>query len=104
LRRSSRAVGANIAEAWGKRAYEKHFVSKLTDADAEQYETQHWLEVAQDCGYISKKDLDSILMLCEEIVRILGGMIARADSFCNLNIMREAPDDYFIFDDEYFTA
>jgi four helix bundle protein len=41
LRRSSRAVGTNIAEAWGKRAYEKHFVSKLADADAEQYETQH---------------------------------------------------------------
>ncbi len=41
IRRSSRSVGANIAEAWAKRRYEKHFVSKLTDADGEQQETQH---------------------------------------------------------------
>ncbi|MCL4179396.1 MAG: four helix bundle protein [Verrucomicrobia bacterium] len=43
IRRSARSVGAQIAEAWGKRRYEKHFVSKLTDADAEQMETQHWV-------------------------------------------------------------
>src|SRR5688572_22090803 len=43
IRRSSRSVGAQIAEAWGKRRYEKHFVSKLTDADGEQLETQHWI-------------------------------------------------------------
>ena len=54
IRRSSRSIGAQIAEAWGKRRYEKHFVSKLTDADAEQLETQHWLETAADCGYISR--------------------------------------------------
>ena len=41
FRRAIRSVGANIAEAWGKRRYEKHFVSKLTDADAERLETQH---------------------------------------------------------------
>lgn len=41
IRRSSRSVGAQIAEAWAKRRYEKHFVSKLTDADGEQQETQH---------------------------------------------------------------
>tara|TARA_B100001013_G_scaffold291876_1_gene191843 strand:+ start:634 stop:834 length:201 start_codon:yes stop_codon:yes gene_type:complete len=40
-------------EAWGKRRYEKYFVSKLTDADAEQYETQHWIETAVDSGYIN---------------------------------------------------
>jgi four helix bundle protein len=44
VRRSSRSVGARIAEAWAKRRYEKHFVSKLTDADGEQQETQHWIE------------------------------------------------------------
>ena len=48
IRRSSRSVGAQIAEAWAKRKYERHFVSKLTDADGEQLETQHWLEVAFD--------------------------------------------------------
>ena len=41
IRRSSRSVGAQIAEAWAKRLYPKHFVSKLTDADGEQLETQH---------------------------------------------------------------
>ena len=42
VRRSSRSIGAQIAEAWAKRKYEKHFVSKLTDSDGEQFETQHW--------------------------------------------------------------
>lgn len=46
VRRSSRSVGAQIAEAWGKRKYEKHFISKLTDSDGEQMETQHWNETA----------------------------------------------------------
>lgn len=53
IRRSARSVGAQVAEAWGKRRYEKHFVSKLTDADAEQMETQHWVGEALGCGYIS---------------------------------------------------
>src|SRR5512136_3154362 len=52
IRRSSRSIGANIAEAWAKRRYEAHFVSKLTDADGEQYETQHWIETALECGYL----------------------------------------------------
>lgn len=45
IRRSSRSVGAQIAEIWGKKRYEMHFIIKLTDANAEQLETQHWLEV-----------------------------------------------------------
>ena len=53
IRRSSRSVGAQIAEAWAKRRYKKHFISKLTDADGEQQETQHWIETALDCGYIT---------------------------------------------------
>src|SRR5688572_10414465 len=53
VRRSSRSVGAQIAEAWAKRKYEKHFVSKLTDSDGEQLETQHWIETALDCLYLS---------------------------------------------------
>jgi four helix bundle protein len=52
VRRSSRSIGAQIAEAWSKRRYEKHFVSKLTDADGEQQETQHWIDLAHDCGYL----------------------------------------------------
>ncbi len=54
IRRSSRSIGGQISEAWGKRRYEKHFVSKLTDADGEQLETQHWLLTALDCEYITK--------------------------------------------------
>ncbi|MEJ7694899.1 four helix bundle protein [Daejeonella sp.] len=50
IRRSSRSVGAQIAESWAKRNYQRHFISKLTDADGEQLETQHWLEVATDCS------------------------------------------------------
>ena len=42
VRRSSRSIGGQIAEAWAKRRYEKHFISKLSDADGEQLETQHW--------------------------------------------------------------
>jgi four helix bundle protein len=82
IRRASRAIGAQIAEAWGKRQYERHFISKLTDADAEQLETQHWGDVAFDCGYL-KQDQHSLLLanLCE-IGRMLHSMIAKATQFC----------------------
>ena len=53
IRRSSRSIGANQAEAWHKRRYRAHFVSKLTDSDGEQAETQHWLDTALECKYIS---------------------------------------------------
>lgn len=96
IRRASRAIGANIAEAWAKRAYEKHFISKLTDADAEQYETQHWLEVTLDCNYASKARIDPLLASCEEIGRIIGGMVNRADMFCQTSVVREPSVDYFV--------
>lgn len=53
IRRSLRAIGAQIAEAWTKRRYEAHFISKLTDADAENQETQHSIEVALNCNYLT---------------------------------------------------
>jgi len=52
LRRSSRSVCANLAEAWRKRRYEASFLSKLSDAEAEGAETQVWLEFAVQCGYL----------------------------------------------------
>jgi four helix bundle protein len=52
IRRSSRSVGANIAEAWAKRRYPAHFLSKLTDSDGELQETLHWLLTARDSGYL----------------------------------------------------
>jgi four helix bundle protein len=82
IRRSSRSVGAQIAEAWGKRKYEKHFISKLTDSDAEQLETQHWIEVAYDCGYISKEIANELLENYFSIGRMLNSMMNKSDSFC----------------------
>jgi four helix bundle protein len=57
IRRSSRSVGANIAEAWAKRRYPAHFISKLTDADAELQETLHWLSRAKEYGYLDQPSL-----------------------------------------------
>src|SRR5437016_8939827 len=53
IRRSSRSVCANLAEAWRKRRYEAHFVSKLSDAESEAEETRVWLDFAKRCGYVS---------------------------------------------------
>ena len=98
IRRSSRSVGAQIAEAWAKRRYEKHFVSKLTDSDGEQQETQHWIETAFDCNYISQEEAGTLLEKCSEIGRLLGGMIAKAEQFCNPSPYqtREEPANYFV--------
>jgi four helix bundle protein len=82
IRRSSRSIGANIAEAWAKRRYEKHFVSKLTDSDGEQMETQHWIETALECGYIDNQTSRTLNQKCLEIGRMLGGMMEKSDMFC----------------------
>ncbi len=96
IRRSSRAVGANIAESWAKRDYEKHFISKLTDADAEQLETQHWLEIAQDCGYINDQQVRALLLQTEEVGRLIGSMISNAHTFCSSKSTREPGPEYFV--------
>ena len=82
IRRASRAIGGQIAEAWGKRRYERHFVSKLTDADAEQLETQHWIETAFECNYVGEDQKGQALALLSEVGRMLNSMIAKADQFC----------------------
>ena len=83
MRRSSRSAAAQIAEAWAKRRYEKHFISKLTDADGEQLETQHWIETALDCSYISNEDASSLLQKYASVGKMLYSMINKADTFCN---------------------
>lgn len=98
IRRSSRAIGANIAEAWAKRRYEKHFISKLTDADGEQMETQHWIETARECGYINQSQASALLAQCKEIGQMLGGMIERADSFWDHSSLHESTAEYFTDD------
>ncbi|CAD5268143.1 MULTISPECIES: four helix bundle protein [unclassified Imperialibacter] len=82
IRRSSRSVGAQIAEAWGKRRYEKHFVSKLTDADAEQLETQHWIEVALNCLYISVDERNTRIEQRNYIGKMIYSMTAKSKMFC----------------------
>jgi four helix bundle protein len=81
IRRSSRSIGAQIAEAWGKRRYPKHFVRKLSDADGEQLETQHWTIEALDANYLNQEQFDSLIGLCEEIGRMLNSMIRKSESF-----------------------
>ena len=82
VRRSSRSTGGQIAEAWGKRRYEKHFLSKLTDAGADQMETQHWIETATDGLYISKEQALKLLNKCNAIEKMLNSMINKSTSFC----------------------
>ena len=95
LRRAARSIGAQIAESRAKRAYERHFISKLTDADAEKMETQHWLETAKDDGYLPAAECSRLLGLCEEIGRMLGSMIERAPSFCTSPSLRDDVAGYF---------
>lgn len=82
IRRSSRSVGANIAEAWAKRRYPAHFRSKLTDADGELQETLHWLDTAKACGYMSLKDFGSLESSVQRAGKQLGTMINQHESFC----------------------
>jgi four helix bundle protein len=82
IRRSSRSVGAQIAEAWGKRRYELHFISKLSDADSEQLETQHWLEISEECEYMDLNTAKNLLQKCESIGKMIQSMIDKSSTFC----------------------
>jgi four helix bundle protein len=82
IRRASRSIGANIAEAWQKRRYEAHFISKLSDADGEQAETQHWLDSSYACGYLSEDEHRKMTSKCKEIGRMLGTMLLNPGPFC----------------------
>lgn len=82
MRRSSRSVGASIAESWSKRRYQAHFLSKLTDADSELQETLHWLRTALACEYLSKKDSIKLADQAAEIGKMLGSMISNHLQFC----------------------
>jgi four helix bundle protein len=81
VRRASRSVGGNIAEAWGKRRYEASFVAKLVDADAEAHETEHWLINAEAHGYISSEQLRGLRSRLSEVGRMLGSMINKPAPF-----------------------
>lgn len=81
IRRAARSVGANLAESWAKRRYEAHFVSKLTDADGENQEIEHWLLTAHRDGYLSDPELDGLLALKRKVGAKLGRMIQEPGPF-----------------------
>lgn len=81
IRRSSRSVPANIAEGYRKRQYVRAFVNKMADADGEATETQVWLDVSRDCGYITQEQHVHFVEGYEEVGRMLGGMIAHPEKF-----------------------
>ena len=81
IRRSSRSVCLNLREAWAKRCYEPHFLSKLTDCDGEANETDSSLDFARDCGYISNETHRALAAKCTEVRRMLGGMMKKPESF-----------------------
>ena len=81
IRRSSRSVCANLAEAYRKRQYKGHFILKVSDSDAENSETQIWLKFANSCGYISDETHHSLHDTSEEIGRMLNNMIRHPEKF-----------------------
>ena len=81
IRRSSRSVCANIGEAYRKRRYPKHFISKLSDSDGENTETQVWLDFSYSCKYVTKEVYDSHREISEEIGKLLNYMINNPEKF-----------------------
>jgi len=81
IRRSSRSVAMNLREAWAKRRYEAHFVSKLTDCDGENSETDTSLDFALDCEYITIAQHQELTEANHSVGRMLGSMIINPASF-----------------------
>ncbi len=82
VRRSSRSIGANLAEAWAKRRYPAHFLAKLTDSDGELQESSHWISTAGECRYLTREHSDQLLGLCDSVGRKLGGLMIKYEKFC----------------------
>jgi four helix bundle protein len=81
IRRSSRSVCSNIGEGYRKRQYEAHFVSKMSDSDMENTETQVWLDLAFACEYIKIEIYDDFNERSEEIGRLLNHMIQNPEKY-----------------------
>ena len=82
IRRSSRSIPANLAEAWKKRRYEKAFIAKVINAAGEAGETEVWLDFSRDFGYIDEEKYHNLMGKYDEVNRMLYGMIDKADKFC----------------------
>jgi four helix bundle protein len=85
IRRSSRSVCLNLREAWAKRRYPAHFVSKLTDCDGENSETDSSLDFAKDCRYITSEQHAELTALSQKIGKMLGSMMKNSESFLIAN-------------------
>lgn len=81
IRRSSRSVCANLAEAWRKRRYEAAFVNKLNDSEGEAAETQTWIEFAVKCGYLDAQEGRALFKVYDEIIAMLVTMINRPNAW-----------------------
>jgi len=81
IRRSSRSVCMNLREAWAKRRYEAHFISKLTDCDGEASETDTSLDFAYICGYITEQQHKALTEKCRSIGSMLGKMLQNPTPF-----------------------
>lgn len=90
IRRSSRSTCMNLREAWAKRRYRDHFVSKLTDCDGENSETDTALDFARDCSYMTDREHKELTALVAEIGKMLGAMINVPEKFL---IYRSSPTD-----------
>ena len=101
VRRSSRSVCANLAEAWRKRRYEKAFVNKLSDAESETAETQVWLEFAVKCGYMQRADASNLYQTYDQVFRTLVGMINHPETWIipqkDKAIQEESEEYYELF-------
>jgi four helix bundle protein len=82
IRRSSRSIPANISGAWKKRLYPKMFISKIIDAAGEAGETEVWLDISRDAGYLSEKKHSESVAGYDEVNRMLYGMIEKPETFC----------------------
>jgi four helix bundle protein len=82
VRRSSRSVCANQAEAWRKRIYSAHFASKLNDSEAEAAETQTWIQFAVECDYLARDTASELYREYESIIAILVSMRNHPEDWC----------------------
>lgn len=100
IRRSSRSVCTNLAEAWRKRRYEKAFTSKLSDVEGEAAETQVWLEFSVRCNYLPREDGLRLYTTYEEIIRTIVCMINHPDTWLLTNAdktIHELREEYLDF-------
>lgn len=81
IRRSSRSVCANLAEAWRKRRYQAHFISKLSDSETEAAESQVWLEFAVKCEYVDREKAAELYKKYDEVIGTIVGMINHPETW-----------------------